>query len=359
MSNAQNNVNTLEAISTAADPGAEGFWPDVDAATRVHRMRDRVFMGGAAAFTGNRTGTQSGFIPTATEGANWAPRDSMVLAATDQGRIALSGVATNDNMDLAGGEPTETIGVGGFVIGNQASRSVWGLYSDVQYEAGSYGYGMEIAMKNKSGVDDTTTPYFLTTGTYGFWMPAGGDNAYGGEATDNCNTALLIGGKRGWTWNKGIVFQSDGITGCDGLSGLGICIEMGAFQAIRWLTPTNNTGGLIRATTTTAGAETTITMANNSIVFNGAALSNLLKLVHNSGGVDGIQIDNSSAATPTISAFGDSTNIDLQLSPKGNGNVMIPIASVATYASDVAAAAGGVPVGGIYRNGSALQIRVS
>lgn len=37
----------------------------------------------------------------------------------------------------------------------------------------------------------------------------------------------------------------------------------------------------------------------------------------------------------------------------------IAIGSVGTYASDALAAAGGVPVGGVYRNGSALQIRVT
>jgi hypothetical protein len=36
-------------------------------------------------------------------------------------------------------------------------------------------------------------------------------------------------------------------------------------------------------------------------------------------------------------------------------NMVVP----ANYANDAAAAAGGVPVGGVYRNGSVLQIRVT
>lgn len=42
-----------------------------------------------------------------------------------------------------------------------------------------------------------------------------------------------------------------------------------------------------------------------------------------------------------------------------NTDFLISIASVGNYANDAAAAAAGVPVGGVYRNGSVLQIRVT
>lgn len=42
-----------------------------------------------------------------------------------------------------------------------------------------------------------------------------------------------------------------------------------------------------------------------------------------------------------------------------NTSFAIAVASVGNYANDAAAAAGGVPVNGVYRNGSTLQIRVS
>lgn len=58
-------------------------------------------------------------------------------------------------------------------------------------------------------------------------------------------------------------------------------------------------------------------------------------------------------------ALGADANINLQLSPKGSGAVVIPIASVLNYADDTAAATGGVPVGGIYRTASALKIRAA
>lgn len=340
-----------------ADPGLQGMWPDVDADTRIHRVRDRAFFGAAAEATGNRSGVQGGLIPYDTLGAAWAIRDGQVVSVAQQGNMAVVGFSRSEDIEPA--RITSAIGVAGLVIGNNATKTAFGLYSDVQFEAGTYGYGLEIALKNKSGNDETSTPYFLTTGTYGIWMPAGGDDAYGDEATDNNNTALMIGGKRGWTWNKGIVFQSDGLTGCDGVSGLGIAMELGAFQAVRWMTPGNNTAGLIRSTATSASAETSIDMSNNAMIFRGTSNANLFKLIHNSGGVDALQIENSASGAPSLTAFGSSTDIDVTVAPKGAGNVVFPIASVPNYANDAAASAGGVPVGGVYRNGSVLMIRAA
>ena len=42
-----------------------------------------------------------------------------------------------------------------------------------------------------------------------------------------------------------------------------------------------------------------------------------------------------------------------------SGSIIITPSDVPNYATDAAAAAGGVPVGGLYRNGSVIQIRVT
>ena len=208
-----NGVNDIVYGGSSVEVNPDGVWPDVSPLMPMHRMTGRLFVFDGAEFTGNRTGTQSGFVATSTDGASWAPRDSMVFSATDKGLIAVAGFASNENIDTTSGEPTENIGVAGFSIANVASRSGWGLYSDVQFEQGSYAYGLEIALKNKS-TNQTSTPYFKTTGTYGIWLPGGGDNSYGGSSTNPNNTAIAIG-KNSNTWNKGIVFFDDGITGTD------------------------------------------------------------------------------------------------------------------------------------------------
>lgn len=60
-----------------------------------------------------------------------------------------------------------------------------------------------------------------------------------------------------------------------------------------------------------------------------------------------------------IGATGSSTDVNINYLPKGNGQVIIPIGNIRNFANDAAAATGGVPVGGIYRNGSVLMVRAA
>ena len=78
----------------------------------------------------------------------------------------------------------------------------------------------------------------------------------------------------------------------------------------------------------------------------GATAPNYLSLV----AVDG--------AAPRIASNGTATNVDLSLSPKGTGCVVIPLDNIRSYGSDAGAAAGGVPIGGLYRSGNDLKIRL-
>lgn len=59
----------------------------------------------------------------------------------------------------------------------------------------------------------------------------------------------------------------------------------------------------------------------------------------------------------TASASGQSLTETLRLS--ASGYMVFPIGNVGNYANDAAAAAGGVPVGGVYRNASVMMIRVT
>lgn len=56
---------------------------------------------------------------------------------------------------------------------------------------------------------------------------------------------------------------------------------------------------------------------------------------------------------------GEGTLVELMRVRASDGIAVLPIANVGNYANDAAAQTGGVPVGGIYRNGSVLMIRAS
>ena len=300
------------------DPGDGGFWPDVTPTARIWRLRDRLFINDGAAFTGNRYGTQSGFVPTGVEGASWAPRDSMLFVASDSGNLAVTGFTSNENLDLA--NPTATIGVSGFAIGNNASRSCWALYADVQFEAGNYGYGLEIALKNKEGVDRTSTPYFATTGTYGIWLPAGGDSTYGGSPTHPNNTAFAIGSNSS-TWNKGIVFFADGLTGTDGVTGTATAIEMGKGHQLVWRN-SNGVALIIRSDSSVGANEISLLSDSGSFKIAGYQEATIAEFIHANSAVNSFRFTSASAGNLlTMRAQGTDTNIGMQFRVKGTQSV--------------------------------------
>ena len=317
------DVNDLayQYLGYTADGGANGMWPDVTAATKILRARDRLFVGGGAAFTGNRIGTQGGFAATSAEGANWAPRDARMFVASDEGLIQVAGFVSNANIDATSGEPTESIGVAGFAIGNKASRSVWGLYGDVQFEAGNYGYGLELAIKNK-GSDLTSTPYFPTTGTYGLWLAGGGDSSYGDAATAPSNTAIAIGRTSGapYGWNKGLIFFHDGLTRSG--SDYATAIEMAEKHRVIWRTELNTVGFDVRSEVSAASSEVAIIAGNNSVSVAGTGGALIGQFAHQASAVNYWQVLNSATGSALqLVAAGTDTDIDLRFTPKGAGAV--------------------------------------
>ncbi|MEN5107621.1 hypothetical protein ABE521_01990 [Pseudomonas sp. TWI672] len=89
-------------------------------------------------------------------------------------------------------------------------------------------------------------------------------------------------------------------------------------------------------------------------------LTNALTVVAGANAVNGVTVRGvATGNSPRIEAFGPGANISLLLNPKGTGQLQVPVANVPAYANDSSAATGGVPVGGFYRIGNALQIRIA
>lgn len=85
---------------------------------------------------------------------------------------------------------------------------------------------------------------------------------------------------------------------------------------------------------------------------------NLFRVAYDAAANQGIVVQPGNSATlPGIKVEGTPTNINLLLSPKNDGCVVI--ANVRNFASNAEAAAGGVPLGGLYRNGGTLMIRTA
>jgi hypothetical protein len=85
------------------------------------------------------------------------------------------------------------------------------------------------------------------------------------------------------------------------------------------------------------------------------------RFVNPASAVNWAEIQGSIAGTGVrIGAAGSDTNINVRIVPKGStASVEIPVGNVRAFANDAAAATGGVPVGGLYRIGNAIQIRLA
>lgn len=313
-------VTALVLGSSGPVTKSSSFWPDVSTDIPMQRMAGRLFVYDGVTFTGNRDSSQQGFLPDSTYGAAWAPRDSAIFGATKRGLMAITGFASNENMDMTVGQPTETIGISGFAIGKQAGRSVWGLYSDVQFEAGTNGYGCEFAVKNKSGVDQTAHPYFQIGGAVGIWFPAGGDPTYGGAPTSPNNWVMGVG-KGASTWNKGIVFFKDSLTGSDGTTGTATAIEMAKGHSIVW----RNTGGTaltIRSDSTAGSNDIYLLSTNSNFRIAGLSETPIADFTHNASAVNYVKFNNATTGNlVTISAQGTDPSVGIQLRTLGTQSV--------------------------------------
>jgi len=314
---AQNGYTYLNQLTKG------GFWSNLDATPPViNRMRDRVFVGNAALMHDNRAATNNTWIPNNSAGANWAMRDSQFLVMQDRGGMAVTGMSQviDGESDV---NPAPTIGVSGFVI-NNGSRglSSWGLYSDVQHEPGApaQSYGLEVAAKNKA-LDYTSTPYSMTYGVYGLWLAGGGDDTYGGAHTNPNNTALAVVSNSS-TWNKGIVFAADALTGSDGVTGTATAIQMARGHTISWLQSGGNAGATIRSNVNIGNREVSMIFDNNEIDYFGSGGATLFKMLHQASAVNYLAVKNSATGNAIdIGAFGTDSNIDLSLTTKGSGVV--------------------------------------
>lgn len=314
------------------DGGKLNLWrgraTSLSTGANIWRFSDRLFVGGAASkFAGNDTAALDAGTSWLSDPAS-APSYLGVNAGvlfTSEGADPLSptrnspyGFVSAVKTSVAG---QAVIGMGVAVVNDKSAETAWAFIAEIQREAGSGNvYGIEIAAKNK-GSNGVCTPNTLVSGgpagVYGVWAAGGGDDAFGG-APANPSTAALAVLNNTQTWNSGIVIARDALTNGEAIAlsseGIGgahalkwydaagavtLNLRCSASDSIPWLVDRNNNGFVVQR-----NSQTLFTV-------NGAASA-----------VNGLTVFGSNAGTqPQLVAAGTDTNIDLQLTPKGSGNV--------------------------------------
>jgi hypothetical protein len=264
---AMNNVSvTMDPTMTWAQgtddgaiswgPAPTAFYPDTDGAA-ITRIHDRLFVHQGADFTGNFNGSQQGFVPLGSDGGAWGARDAALLVAQDRGLLSVVGWSSNENPERD--NAIANCAVAGFAIGNKSTgvggSSARTFYGDLQFEEGQYGFGIELALKNKTGVTIDCTPYTRDFKVTGFWIVPGGDVSYGGSPTADVCVAMAFGGSTGtgMKFNKGIVFWANSLR--PDVNGRGQALLLGQSQEVAWYSTGTGTFKITSEGQTTTNTE--------------------------------------------------------------------------------------------------------
>lgn len=143
--------------------------------------------------------------------------------------------------------PGQNLPIGGAFVGlndvvGQASQQGYGIYVEARNVAGCTGTCVnEFEGINLSGLGGVITPYGM--GCEGMvvpvWIGSGGSQPYAARPEMPGPSQAAIGVlKNGTTFNAGIVFGADSLTGANGTTGTATAIAMGSGHALVWYGPT-------------------------------------------------------------------------------------------------------------------------
>lgn len=331
----------------------------------IHRLNDRVLIGGATA--------NDGAFPNV--GRDWMS-DYWVSGGFAAGPMvsAVAGIANNTDPNSAIGHVSAvrtlnfasagTTAIGGFsfVLNNHATLATkaYGHYIEAHRTTASPAdtFGLEIdtlTMKDTIAAN----PYQIGD-VVGLQLASGAEWSATGQFDASAAAQIAANPKK---FKRGIVFGATALTGCDGVTGVAEAMSLAKGHYFQWWAGASVPTSLIYSTATATAGAVNLELTQGQVNINARGSG---KLQH------AFVIDESAAnyfafysalagSGVRILAGGSDTNVNISIEPKGLGNVVIPIDRMRNFANDAAAAAAtpAVPVGGLYRNGSVVQIRVS
>lgn len=313
-----------DGLNTEEDPGYNGFYADDNSGAVISRLRDRLFVGDAAAHTGN-IAAPYGSTFLATKVGTWLEKNAQMSVLSSEERIGLLAAS-----QATGSSGASVIGIAGVCYNERNAGTARSIYADATLVSpGFVVYGLEVALSNR-GSDVPANAYTLAGGAIGIHMtPEGGTGYTLGDsdtpateglypATVAINIAPGVDGTANKKWNLGIRFANNGLT-TDG-SGNMVAMSMGQKQAIAWEASSTLPGARIRSdVTAVSGKDMGILFTNDTVSIKGTGMSaSVAEFAQVASAVNYLKV--TSAATtfpPIISALGSDTNVSLFYSVKG------------------------------------------
>lgn len=271
----------------------------------------------------------------------------------------------NYGIGVTGAVSTSTTnsGFGGaFVAKTSAAGSQgWGLYVEgiKAHASADNTHGMEIEVANlHPTVSDGFKPYGgrVPGAVWGLTVGSGADPVVN-PVTYSADTGISVTGV-GSNFMSGMVFEHDALA-VHG-DGRKRAVLLPVTATISWWAAGNNKVFDILSSASTQAKSVTVQHNDVGLTFTNGAGNPFLFVNRGPDGaaVDYVSFEATNNQGAMVRSGGPRAHVHLRLEPKGNGNVVIPLSSLKSYGSDTAAAADGVPEGGLYRSGNDLKIRL-
>lgn len=290
----------------------------------IHRLNDRVFIGGATAADGafpqvandwvsDFYETNGGYVDYVAPG--------MLFVATNESSasgLGIVGAAHTENFTAPG---TSAIGMYALAVNDNASLSTlaWGLYVEGQHTSSVAGATYAAEFNVRTLLSGTAPTPYQQGAFIGLQLGAGCGVSASGQF--DCSAAVQIVSNP-MKWFVGINFMSDALYDIGG--GYGIAMALAKGHVLRW----HNTAGVITGQllcdSETFADSITLALKEGSFQVQNSPGSAQFEVEVTANAINRLMVTGSTTGVPVaLSAVGSDTNIDLALTPKGTGAVWL------------------------------------
>lgn len=350
---------TVQAIITALTngPNTDNFIENVDSAI-IHRMNDRVFIGGAVNNDGDFPNVTKDWLSTFETVTGGRANGTMVSAQVGilnneyfgAGVGLLTGVRTVNFISAATGASGHT----SIAVNNNATlaTNAWAFYGEGHRANDTVGsvIVMELDVSN-FGSYKPITPY-LEDAKMTVALQLGAGSEYPSGSQFDMSAAINIRDNT-MKFGAGIVFGENAIRGTDGVTGTGNAMLLATRHRITWMMSDGTESGSIQSTITSAANKTrlaftdtgfTVLGPNDNIVGIFRPVANAANYLDFTAGAAGI--------SPIVAATGSDADLDLVVQPKGTG-----LLKFATATSMIANGAVATVLGSVGPTGASTTVR--
>lgn len=250
--------NKADAAMIMAQPRSGDFF-STDGAV-INRMNDRLFLGAATVADGGYPNIGTKDWLSSIPDLGWATSIAQFVALSGNGLMGIAtGSRTSDPVPPVVGGGGGCIAMAAWAINDLVSGSsaplAWAGYFEARHYRHNNGActAIEVDGVGLNGDSFVGTPYApgQPGGTYGVWVASGGGVA--GAGTSTIGMAFINNLS---TWNTGICFSRDSITGSNGTVAGGFwgeAIAAAYGHVYRWYQPDGTMGPFIGSQATTLG----------------------------------------------------------------------------------------------------------